>query len=98
MEEQRFDPCELCARTTQPLTAHHLIPRTLHKNKKVKQHFLITTLKMTAGLCRPCHSQIHDLFTEKELGWKYNTIEDLLVHPEVKKWVEWVSKRPNWKG
>jgi 5-methylcytosine-specific restriction endonuclease McrA len=91
-------PCELCGRTTQPLTGHHLIPRTLHGNKKVKEAFDRAILKKTAAVCRPCHDQMHALFTEKELGWQYNTVEKLKAHPEVRKWIEWVSKRPHWRG
>jgi hypothetical protein len=85
--------CQLCEREGCNLTDHHLIPRTLHKNKRVKEYFLITTLRETVPLCRPCHSQIHDLFTEKELGWEYNTIEKLKAHPDVQKWIEWVKDK-----
>jgi 5-methylcytosine-specific restriction endonuclease McrA len=99
MSETTNDPCELCNRTTQKLTEHHLIPRTLHGNKKAEREFGKEEMKTRlAMLCRPCHSQIHDIFTEKELGWTYNTVEKLKAHPEVVKWIEWVSKRPHWRG
>jgi|SRR5271157_2148109 len=92
----QFDPCELCARTTQPLTEHHLIPRARH-NKRVKRD-LGKGRNKVAMVCRPCHSQIHDLFTEKELEREYNTIESLKAHPDVQEWIEWVGKRPHWRG
>lgn len=42
-----------------------------------------------------CHRQIHRFITEKDMGMYYNTLELLLTHPEVKKYVEWRSKRVN---
>lgn len=42
-----------------------------------------------------CHRQIHRFITEKDMGMYYNTLESLLTHPEVKKYVEWRSKRVN---
>lgn len=89
-------PCELCARTTQPLTEHHLVPRARH-NKKVKRDLGADRNKV-AMLCRPCHSQIHDLYTEKELERSYYTIELLKAQESVQTWIEWVSKRPSWRG
>ena len=94
-----YDPCELCKRTTCPLTEHHLIPRTLHGNKKAREKFGKDEMKRRkAMLCRPCHSQIHDLYTEKELGWTLNTINVLKAQADVIKWIEWVQKRPHWRG
>jgi 5-methylcytosine-specific restriction endonuclease McrA len=87
-------PCELCGRTTVPLTEHHLIPRARH-NKRVKRD-LGEDRKKTAMLCRPCHNQIHDLFTEKELERKYYTIDLLKKNENVVVWIEWVGKRPTW--
>ena len=90
-------PCELCARTTQPLTEHHLIPRARH-NKQLKKKYGKDFLNKVAMLCRPCHSQIHDLYTEKELEQEFNTIDLLKAQPDVIVWIEWVSKRPTWRG
>ena len=44
-------------------------------------------------LCRPCHSGVHDLIDEKELGERYNTREDLLAHEGVARHVAWVAKQ-----
>jgi hypothetical protein len=85
--------CELCDRERNDITDHHLIPRTLHSNKRVKAAFPKEVLKKTAPLCKPCHKQIHEFFTEKVLGWHYNTIEKLKAHPEVQKWIAWVSTK-----
>jgi hypothetical protein len=89
--------CRLCERIEQPLTAHHLIPRTLHKNKRAKEVFGMALMKKTVMICQPCHSQIHALYTEKELGWNFNTIELLKAQPDVIKWIEWVRERPHWR-
>lgn len=85
--------CELCEMDEMALTDHHLVPRARH-NKKVKRE-LGKDRNETADTCRPCHSQIHNLFTEKELEREYNTIEKLKAHPGVQKWIEWKRKRPS---
>lgn len=88
--------CDLCKRSVPELTRHHLIPVTRHKNKKNKKNFereeVRSKLLMT---CRPCHRNIHAQLTEKQLEYDYNTLEKLLEHPEIKKFTEWISKRPN---
>ena len=89
------DSCELCGRNTVPLTEHHLIPRARH-NKQLKKKYGKEFLNKTAMLCRPCHSQIHTLFTEKELERKYSTIVLLKADERVIDWIEWVRKRPTW--
>lgn len=88
------DSCELCGRDTVPLTGHHLVPRARH-NKKVKRD-LGADRNQKAMLCRPCHDQIHKLFTEKELERKFYTISLLKENENVRNWIEWVRKRPTW--
>jgi predicted RNA-binding protein len=48
---------------------------------------------MTEPLCKPCHKQIHELITEKDMALRFNTIEDLKAHPAVAKWIEWVKDK-----
>jgi hypothetical protein len=89
--------CELCGSSNDYLNFHHLIPRTLHTNNKFKKLFDKMYMK-THGIwiCKmDCHRQIHRFITEKDMGMYYNTLESLLTHPEVKKYVEWRSKRVN---
>jgi hypothetical protein len=88
------DPCELCERTTLPLTKHHLIPRARH-NKRVKRDFGADRNKV-AMMCRPCQDAIHDFFTEKQLEREYFTIDLLKKNEQVIHWIEWVSTRPTW--
>ncbi len=75
------------------LTRHHLTPLTRHSNKRVKRDTSTAERSTTVPLCRPCHNQIHALFTEKELEREFNTLEKLREHPEVKKWIAWVRTR-----
>ncbi|WP_372369657.1 HNH endonuclease [Candidatus Uabimicrobium sp. HlEnr_7] len=87
--------CEMCKREALRLTKHHLIPRTRHKNKKNKRNFSRQEVKeRLAMLCRNCHSAIHAFLSNKELEYEYNTIEKLLQHPEVSKFVSWLQKQP----
>lgn len=76
--------CPLCEREIPPSQAdeHHLVPR-------------LKGGKETSSLHRVCHRQIHALFTEAELGQRYNTVEALLEVPEIQKFVKWVRTKPN---
>lgn len=90
--------CELCERplVITPLTRHHLIPQTRHKNKKNKRDFNRTDVKSRiAILCKLCHKHIHSVISEKEMERQFNTIAQLKEHPEVKKFVEWVTNKPD---
>lgn len=87
--------CELCGSEHDKLNFHHLIPRTLHSNKYYKKnydkHYMDTH---GVWICQAfCHKQIHEYISEKEMGSDYNTLELLLSHPNVKKYVEWRKKR-----
>ena len=87
--------CELCGSDHDELNFHHLIPRTLHTNKVFKKKYTKEFMsKHGIWICvRDCHKQIHRFIDEKEMGTTYNTLEKLLEHPEVKKYIEWRSKR-----
>jgi hypothetical protein len=91
----RGGACELCGREVQRLTRHHLVPRTRHKNKRNKKTFDRREIHLTAGLCSPCHRHIHAVLGNKELEREYNTLEALRSHPDVERFVTWVSKRPH---
>jgi len=85
--------CAICERTER-LTRHHLIPRTRHPNKWNKREFDRAMVHAVAGICRPCHSQIHQILTEKELERKFNTIQKLRAHPEISKFAIWIRSKP----
>jgi hypothetical protein len=92
MGRSTIGPCQLCERELR-LTFHHLIPRTLHANRWFKKTF--TREQMSAGLdlCADCHSALHTFVPEKQLGREHNTREKLLAHPEIGRFVAWVSTR-----
>ena len=85
--------CAICQRE-ETLTRHHLIPRTRHHNKRNKREFDRVTVKVTVGICRPCHSQIHLLLTEKELEREWSSIDKLRTHSELMKFAGWIAKKP----
>lgn len=87
--------CELCGRLMPQLTRHHLIPRTRHRKKRTQRTFERAELKeRIAMLCRPCHRHIHAVLDNKELESDYNTLETLAAHPDVRKFTDWIKKKP----
>jgi len=85
--------CALCQRPERRLSEHHLIPRTLHRNKWFKKNFTREQMNATVDLCRDCHSALHRFESEKSLGRDFNTIEALKAHPEIGKFVRFVAKQ-----
>jgi len=75
--------CPLCEREipSKQRDAHHLVP----KSKGGRQ---------TEYLHRICHRQVHALFTESELAIQYSTVETLLAHREIQRFVSWVKTKP----
>ena len=86
--------CELCG-CDQAVTAHHLIPRKLHRNRWFKKTYPREVLRRTALLCRGCHREIHNQIPdEKVMGKSYQTLEALRAHPKISAYVAWKRKRP----
>ncbi len=94
-KERTAGPCELCGRSGQSLSFHHLIPRHCHRKRRFRQRFTIEEMRRRGlWLCRRCHGGLHDLILdEKALGWSYNPRDLLLAHEGVRKHVEWVRKQ-----
>ena len=85
--------CELC-QCEEASSFHHFIPRTLHSNKWFKKRF--TREQMAAGIevCGMCHKAIHRLVSDaKQLGREHNSLEGLLAHPQLTKYVQWKQSR-----
>ncbi len=76
--------CPICERPIpdSQKDAHHLIPKS--KGGKTTEY-----------LHRICHQQIHALFTETELAQQYHHAQVLREHPEMKKFIQWVSSKPD---
>ncbi len=61
---------------------HHLIPATFKGKEKIVLHKI-------------CHAKLHSAITEREMEHYYNTVERLLEHEEIQKFVKWVKKQPD---
>jgi len=85
--------CALCDRDEVFITVHHLIPVTRHKNKKTKKETTHQERHSTIKSCRSCHNQLHLIWTEKELEREFNTIEKIKSHPEMEKFIKWISTK-----
>lgn len=84
IEEANRILCPICRREVpeNKWEKHHLIPKS--KDGKV-----------TIFLCNCCGDTIHKVFTLNELRDKYNTIESIVKHPNMIKWINWANKKPN---
>jgi len=79
--------CVLCG-VDEVYSRHHLIPKTVHSNKWFKKNFSREQMNETISICRQCHSMINTL-DPKEIGRNFNTIEKLLEHPTLAKYIAW---------
>jgi hypothetical protein len=85
--------CALCERET-ARTFHHLIPRTLHRNKWFQKRYTREQLSKGIDVCQDCHSAIHRyIHSEKELGRHYNSIDSLKSHEQLAQYLQWISGR-----
>jgi len=87
--------CELCGRGDIKRNFHHLICRTVHRNKYFRKRFSKEEMqKRGLWLCQLCHRGIHEIFTdEKILSKEYNTRELLLENGKIKEHLLWVRKQ-----
>jgi hypothetical protein len=77
--------CELCGRVVpdeeiddpRVVQEHHLRPEERAESP-------------TVMLCRPCHDQIHAVFTNGELRESYDTIEALRGADRLSDYLEWI--------
>lgn len=91
--------CALCLREHISVTKHHLIPQSEHPRilKKLRKNQQFTKddmLTRIAWVCRPCHSQIHAVLTNRELVTEYNTLDALKTVPDIAKFAAWISNKP----
>ena len=85
--------CELCGREN-ICTFHHLIPKFNHKKKWFKKNFTKEQMNEGIYVCKyECHKEIHNLISEKELGKIYNTLEKLLAHENIAKYIKFIKKQ-----
>ncbi|SMB91686.1 HNH endonuclease [Deinococcus hopiensis] len=85
--------CGLCGRETPLLTEHHLVPRSQGRRQGVKMQDL-----PTVTLCPACHKFLHRTFSNAELAGEYHSVDALLEHEAVRRFVAWVRTQPASKG
>ena len=77
-------PCRLCLRDVPSglITLHHLLPK--EKGGKAEDR---------TPLCRPCHKQLHAVFSNADLAKHYATIEALQAAPLLQPFLKWIRKQ-----
>jgi len=82
--------CPICNREYGgEMQDHHLIPKTF-RTRTTEVHDrenLVTIHKI-------CHQKIHATFAESELYHYYHTVDRILEHEEMQKFVKWLKKKP----
>lgn len=74
--------CPICNRPLGEvrLEDHHLLPKTFGGRETICVHGI-------------CHQKLHSAITEREMQHYYHTVERLLEHEEIQKFVKWVSNK-----
>eukprot|EP00439_Symbiodinium_sp_Y106_P024258 s2210_g2.t4 len=92
--------CEMCERDLK-LTFHHLIPKDKHPTYLGKRlpngvegepsrSFLNSYGLM---ICRQCHNTVHSIASNEVLAIQYNSLQKLLTHPVIQRWIEFAKRR-----
>ncbi len=70
--------------------------RDMLKGSSIDRHHFYPKCKggrETEWVHKICHRKIHSVFTESELAKEYNNAEIVRSHPEIIKFIKWVSKK-----
>ena len=81
MVEEKCPICDRIMIEGDSIDRHHFYPRCKGGKK-------------TEFLHKICHRKIHSLFTENELAKIYNNAENIKTHPEIIKFIKWISRKP----
>ncbi|MGF1635072.1 MAG: HNH endonuclease [Phycisphaerae bacterium] len=81
--------CQLCGREVPPhlLTLHHTRPK--QRGGKAEHR---------RPLCKPCHKQVHAVFTNKELEREFDTVEKLQAAERLGPFLTWIRKQKPWRN
>jgi len=85
--------CPICSRkliTGDSIDEHHLVPKTFKNRYKDKVH----TKDNKIIIHKVCHRKIHATFAEIDLYSYYHTVERILEHVEIQKFIKWIAKKP----
>jgi 5-methylcytosine-specific restriction enzyme A len=79
-----YELCCLCRRQVPRnlITLHHLKPR--QKGGRAEDR---------VPLCKPCHKQLHAMFSNSELAKLYDSLESLGSAPELQAFLKWIRKQ-----
>src|SRR5687767_12318068 len=82
--EPEFEWCSLCEREVprELITQHHLTPR--EKGGKAEHK---------TPLCKPCHKQLHAMYSNQQLAKLFSTIEALRAAPGLGPFLKWIRKQ-----
>lgn len=82
--------CPVCNREDGgEMQRHHLKPVTYRtRTKEVHQDSNFVTIH------KMCHQKIHSTFAEKELLDYYHTVDRIVDHEEMQKFIRWIRKYP----
>jgi 5-methylcytosine-specific restriction protein A len=64
------------------ITLHHLLPKEEGGEAVHRLPF-----------CKPCHKQVHAMFSNKQLATSYESIEKLRTAPELATFLAWIRKQ-----
>jgi 5-methylcytosine-specific restriction protein A len=84
MHADASDRCDLCGRVVPRvlITLHHLKPKS--RGGKAADR---------VPLCKPCHKQLHAMFSNRQLDEMYRSIETLRQTPELQPFLKWIRKQ-----
>ena len=76
--------CALCQRQVPAhlITQHHLKPKEKGGTAEHK-----------TPMCRPCHKQLHAMFSNNDLAKLYDTLEALRRAPVLQPFLKWIRKQ-----
>lgn len=90
----KMQECTLCKREIGELTFHHLIPRKMHDKKYIKKmHPQLDFKSHGIYVCKPCHQSIHLYISHRELASYYYSVDKLLQHKVLQKFISFNSKQ-----
>ncbi|RWZ87245.1 MAG: hypothetical protein EO766_12020 [Hydrotalea sp. AMD] len=74
--------CQICGRLlgNVRISEHHLIPKEFKGTQTILIHDI-------------CHNKIHATFDNKSLVHTYHTVERIVEHEEIQKFINWVKNK-----
>jgi 5-methylcytosine-specific restriction enzyme A len=83
-DHDNWEQCTLCERLVPPhlITQHHLKP--VSRGGKAEHK---------TPLCKPCHKQLHAVFSNAELDDQLHSLELLRASPRLEGFLKWIRKQ-----